>query len=205
MQLEENTNAAVKTASIGRLLGPIFMATIVASSFSALHGFGVYLGLRNIETLGRALSIIFLIAAMASWIGLIVWWQYAYVRARELAPERLRWAPWQVALAWFIPFANMFLPVRHLRVTWAEIAQLRGRHPKPPATIIRWWVAFWISSALNREVARSAGPLEPGSLYAMLSVIGDLLVTYATLQQAFVVSDLTRLITMSESPSLFEA
>jgi Domain of unknown function (DUF4328) len=79
-------------------------------------------------------------AAVAAWT----------VRCRRnlgvLPEHRPRWSPAWAAGGWFIPVANLFVPLLCLRETWSASA---GR--RPPLLLLPWWL-LWLTRPLPATV-----------------------------------------------------
>src|SRR5215472_6715989 len=70
-------------------------------------------------------------------------WTVRCRRNLGVLPElRLRWSPGWGACGWFIPIANLFVPLLCLRETWSASAGRRA-----PFVLLPWW-ALWVVSAI---------------------------------------------------------
>ena len=132
------------------------------------------------EVAGAAILLVGLIVYAAGIIGSAVavpmWMHRAFRNLPALGEQGLRWSPAWAAGAWFIPFANLFIPYRVMRELWSSCGD---GQPLPQ----RWWTAWIAGIAANfagSELAR--GNVAVGDVFSFISsvcavIAGFLLIT----------------------------
>lgn len=115
---------------------------------------------------------------LAGGIVFLVWVHRATANAEAFGAEGMSAGP-GMAVAWyFIPVANLFMPLVVMRETWKASANPPNWEiERAPATLILWWVLWIAGNIAGIAAARLGADDETGSLSAAhwLSIASDLL------------------------------
>jgi len=121
--------------------GAVEMSTFLSHPESGDIG-----ALENYDVFSRVLALGVL--ALLAFTG-VIWliWQRRLARS---APAKLRHGSAMHVGSWFIPFANLGLPVRNMLDLWRAYEPPRTTGPAPASMIGVWWAIFLASSILGR-------------------------------------------------------
>ena len=145
-------------AQLGDLLGRLLLANVVLSLLTMVVERFVHR-----EVVFQALAVLALGLLLAT--GL-VWcaWQW---RMAVSAPDRLRRRPRLHIGAWFIPVANLWLPIQNMNELWHayEPRDARGRG-RAINLVVPWWTCWIVSTVLGAKGLRTllAGHVPGGYL-----------------------------------------
>jgi hypothetical protein len=105
----------------------------------------------DVEDVVRRLSV------FASGFAFLFWWHRIARQAWVQSDPKPRWTPdWAVA-AWFIPFANLFVPYDYAR----QIERAFGRSPSP--LLLHWWIVNVVRNLGWAVVQRVVTDVELGT------------------------------------------
>jgi len=127
-------------ARLGDLLGRLLLANAALSLGTLLVERGVH---REVVFQALAVAaIVLLLVTGAAWCA----WQW---RMAVSAPDRLRREPHLHVRAWFIPLANLWLPIQNMNELWHayEPHDARGRGSSINL-VVPWWTC-WLVSAVG--------------------------------------------------------
>jgi heme/copper-type cytochrome/quinol oxidase subunit 2 len=115
---------------------------------------------------------------LAGGIVYLVWVHRASANAEAFGAEGMSAGP-GMAVAWyFIPVANLFMPLVVMRETWKASANPPNWEvERAPATLILWWILWIVGNIAGIAAARLGADDETGSLEAAywLSIASDIL------------------------------
>lgn len=134
-------------ARLGDLLGRLLLANVALS-----------LGTLVVERFAHREGVFQLLAVLALGLLLVtgaVWcaWQW---RMAVSAPDRLRRRPRLHIGAWFIPVANLWLPIQNMNELWHayEPHDARGRGSSINL-VVPWWTCWVVSAVLGAQGLRT--------------------------------------------------
>jgi hypothetical protein len=128
-------------ARLADVLGRLLLANVALSVLTL-----VIEQVGHREAVSRELAAVALV--LLAFTGL-VWcaWQW---RMAVSSPDRLRHGPRLHVAAWFVPVANLWLPLQHMSALWHayEPHDPRGRG-QGISLVLPWWTAWLVSSVLG--------------------------------------------------------
>jgi hypothetical protein len=109
----------------------------------------------------------------------ICWMVWQYRLARSVPAYELDRGPGWHAFSWIIPIANLWLPFQNIRDLWRRFLPVRAR-----SSILRWWWAGWIFSAIAaRILARAMQEVDSVSSFRAVVVL-DMAISVVVLVSA---------------------
>lgn len=126
-------------AQHGDLLARLLLANAGLSAFTLVVD-----NLLANALVGRALAIValgLLVVTGCVWFA----WQW---RMAMSAPERLRRLPGVHIGVWFIPVANLWLPIQNIHDLWCAYELDEASEAKAGTHLVRLWWACWVVSVL---------------------------------------------------------
>jgi hypothetical protein len=133
-------------ARLGDLLGRLLLANAALSVLTL--GIQQYVHSEIVYQVLALVAVTLLLLTGALWCG----WQW---RMAVSSPDRLRRAPRVHVGAWFIPVANLWLPIQNMNELWHayEPHDARGRG-RGISWVLPWWTAWVISAVLGAQGLR---------------------------------------------------
>jgi hypothetical protein len=184
--------SAVAWAITTHIAGWTAYATLARMRGESVDAIGVYAtGIRSIKNSVINQGIAVLIS-MAAAIVFIVWLSRARDNAERLSPGQMRLAKGWAAGAWFVPVANLVLPVIVVMDVWRASAP-PGR-PDGAGLVALWWTVavgtwlLWPVSALTRSLVQDDGYYRS----AVLGTVQGLLTVAAAALAVAVIQRVTR-------------
>jgi hypothetical protein len=133
----------------------------------------------------------FLVGQYATFAGLIgaaiavpVWMHRAYRNLPALGATGLRWSPAWAAAGWFIPLAQLVIP---LLVAYDLSAHAGGDTGRPSPLLVPWWAA-WLAGYVLGLVSNQLGSF----LHVALAIPSDLALLGAGVLLILIIQGVTR-------------
>jgi hypothetical protein len=123
------------------------------------------------------ISLLQLLAFVAAG-GLFLRWTYlATVNAHAFRAEGLRFGPWLAVGSYFIPIANLVMPLQSMRDTWKATVEPRDWEVvRVPAVLGLWWF-LWLTSNIAGiaafRLSDAARYPDMGELAETLTMLSD--------------------------------
>lgn len=114
------------------------------------------LGLLDFANLGVALTTI--VVTVATVVLFLMWMHRAYRNLKPLGAKGRQYSPGWAVGAWFIPFGNLFIPIRIAKELWTksdpEMAEFGflSSDSTVPGFFGLWW-GFWVTHNIANNVA----------------------------------------------------
>ena len=93
------------------------------------------------------------------------------------APQSLRFGPWLAVGAYFIPIANLIMPLQSMRDTWKASVEPRDWEIVEVPAILGWWWFFWLAGNIAGVAAFRLSDAEAypalGEAAATLTIVSD--------------------------------
>ncbi len=180
-------NAGVSVLSAGvEVWGAVEMGTFLSDPETGDMG-----ALTSYDLFSRVLALGGL--GLLAFTGII--WLIWQRRLAKSAPAKLRHTTGLHVGGWFIPIANLWLPVHNMQDLWRAYEPRRPpAAPSPSSMIGLWWGAFLASSLVGRltfGAYSGTGSLEDYQLAAVLSAVESLLMAGAAVLAWLVVRRLS--------------
>jgi hypothetical protein len=158
-------------------------------------GEGADVGLLDFAVLGAGLAQI--VVSLTTIVLFLMWIHRAYRNLKPLRAKGLQYSPGWAVGAWFIPFANLFIPFRITRELWsksdvetAEFGFLSSDSAVP--SFFGYWWACWVASNIatnfSTRLSFRAETVAQGLGATWLSLIAELLSIPAALFAMRVIS-----------------
>ncbi|KRA80784.1 hypothetical protein ASD76_16765 [Altererythrobacter sp. Root672] len=138
------------------------------------------------------------LVAFAVTAALFLRWTYiATANAHAFRAEGLRFGPWLAVGSYFIPIANLIMPLQSMRDTWKATVEPRDWEiVRVPAVLGLWW-AFWLASNIAGiaafRLADTERYPEMGELTETLTILSDCLTLGSSLLLSAIVRKLSGL------------
>jgi hypothetical protein len=136
---------------------------------------------------------VFLIAG----IVVLRWIWFATANTHAFGAQSLRFGPWLAVGAYFIPIANLIMPLQSMCDTWKASVEPRDWEIVKVPAIFGWWWFFWLTSNIAGVAAfRLSDPGDfPGldQAAATLTIVADGLTVAASVLLAGIVRRLSAL------------
>jgi hypothetical protein len=183
-------SAVAVAVALGR--DPISRAVAVALGFDPEVSYdpGVSPGAGLVALLQFA---VFLVAGFV----VLRWIWFATANAHAFGAQSLRFGPWLAVGAYFIPIANLVMPLQSMRDTWKASVEPRDWEIVEVPAILGWWWAFWLAGNIAGIAAFRLSDAEefPGlnEAAATLTIVSDALTVVASVLLAVIVRRLSAL------------
>ena len=125
------------------------------------------------------------------------WIWFATANAHAFGAESLRFGPWLAVGAYFIPIANLIMPLQSMRDTWKASVEPRDWEIVEVPAILGWWWFFWLAGNIAGVAAFRLSDSEDlpdlDQAAAMLSIVSDGLTVAASVLLAVIVRRMSAL------------
>jgi hypothetical protein len=134
---------------------------------------------------------------VAAGVAFLRWTYLTSANAHAFGAQALRYGPWLATLSYFIPIANLAMPLQSLRDVWKASVEPRDWEiVKVPALLGFWWF-FWLAGNIAGiaafRLAVEEDFLEASRTAEMLTTLSDALTAAASVLLALIVRRLTAL------------
>ncbi|MGW0392749.1 DUF4328 domain-containing protein [Streptomyces sp. NPDC003042] len=151
------------------------------------------------DMITAATGIFQILALLGTAVVFIIWFHRVRVNGGIFRPDAFTQGPGWAIGGWFIPFANLVLPFRTAKQTWAASTQL-GPDGSPRTTstapLTAWWTVWVVAALLDRVFAQMYKKAETPESLRDASVVGffsDLTMVAAAVLAILFVRKLTAL------------
>lgn len=164
----------------------------LAVAIAVAHGPGVFDASPAYALVALLQLVVFLVAGV-----LFLRWTYlTSANARAFGAQGLRYGPGLAVGSYFIPIANLAMPLQSLRDVWKASVEPRDWEVVAVPALLGFWWFFWLTSNIAGIVAfRMEGDETLGTARTVetLTMVSDGLTVAASLLLALVVRRLTEL------------
>jgi hypothetical protein len=132
----------------------------------------------------------------AAGVAFLRWTYLTSANAHAFGAQALRYGPWLATLSYFIPIANLAMPLQSLRDVWKASVEPRDWEiVKVPALLGFWWFFWLVGNIAGIAAFRLADEdvLEANRTAETLTTLSDALTVAASVLLALIVRRLTAL------------
>jgi len=188
-------------ASSALLVAALAHRISVVRDFRAGHFGNILQRAQDADDVVNGASFVFVLTQAAIAVLFVIWMFRAAKNNEALGREGARFGPgWSIG-SWFIPFANLVIPVLITQDLWrgssAEVTRAdRGWRAASGSALVGWWWAAWLLSIV-RFTYSGSGLNESGSLDDIetsntVALVGVVFLAIAAVLALFVVRALAR-------------
>lgn len=160
-------------------------------------------GFSAAELTFAALSVLGALPTIALVVVFLIWFHRCHVQLGGLGRSaELPSTPGMAVGWWFIPVANLWMPLREVRGLFRASSADRSRPDDPPTYLLTWWATFILVPFVNGTIGfvgsmrtmfeRGLGaPIEPTGAQALLGVVSTVSLVIAAVLAVRLVRELT--------------